>query len=212
MPYIFGYGSLIEQASRQRSTPSAMYVLPARARGFVRGWWARTGSIGYTTTFAGAIPEKSSSINGVIYAVNQEELDETDKRESGYTRENIASHIEILSGGIVPKGEIYIYLNKFKEGEREKSVPSRDFPIVQSYVDICLNGCLQIEKGFRTPGTSPVSSSHPRSNGRNIGRTTACTRAALPSPSLPRRGSITYSRSICPSCSPRFNSRPDAGS
>jgi hypothetical protein len=33
LPYIFGYGSLIEQASRLRSTPSALYVLPARARG-----------------------------------------------------------------------------------------------------------------------------------------------------------------------------------
>ena len=32
MPYIFGYGSLIEQASRLRSTPSALYVLPVRAR------------------------------------------------------------------------------------------------------------------------------------------------------------------------------------
>ncbi|MBV9499278.1 MAG: gamma-glutamylcyclotransferase [Acidobacteriaceae bacterium] len=148
MPYIFGYGSLIEQASRLRSTPSALYVLPARASGYARGWWARTGAIGFSTTFVGAIPEKSSSINGVIYSVNKEELDDTDERESGYTREDIASHLEILSGGTVPKGEIYIYLNKFAEGEREKSVPTPDFPIVQSYVDICLTGCLQIEKGF----------------------------------------------------------------
>jgi hypothetical protein len=87
-------------------------------------------------------------MNGVIYAVNKEELDDTDKRESGYTREDIASHLEILSGGSVPKGEIYIYLNKFEEGQREKSLPTRDFPIVQSYVDICLTGCLQIENGF----------------------------------------------------------------
>jgi Gamma-glutamyl cyclotransferase, AIG2-like len=148
LPYIFGYGSLIEQASRLRSTPSALYVLPARARGYARGWWARTGAIGFTTTFVGAIPDQSSSMNGVIYAVNKAELDDTDKRESGYTREDIASHIEILSGGYVPKGEIYIYLNKFEPGQREKSVAAPEFPIVQSYVDICLTGCLQIEKGF----------------------------------------------------------------
>jgi cation transport regulator ChaC len=148
LPYIFGYGSLIEQASRLRSTPSALYVLPARARGFARGWWARTGAIGFTTTFLGAIPEKSSSMNGVIYAVNKKELEDTDTRESGYTRKDIASHLEILSGGSVPEGEIYIYLNRFEEGQQKKNVPSRDFPIVQSYVDICLTGCLQIEKGF----------------------------------------------------------------
>jgi hypothetical protein len=41
--YIFGYGSLIEQASRMRTTPAVMYVLPARVRGYARGWWARTG-------------------------------------------------------------------------------------------------------------------------------------------------------------------------
>ena len=148
MPYIFGYGSLIEQASRLRSTPSALYVLPARAHGYARGWWGRNGTIGFSTTFLGAIPDTSSSINGVIYAVDEKELHDTDERESGYTREHIASHLEILSGGSVPKGEIYIYLNKFKDGQREKSVPTRDFPIVQSYVDICLTGCLQIEKGF----------------------------------------------------------------
>jgi len=76
LPYIFGYGSLIEQASRLRSTPSALYVLPARARGYAPGWWARTGVFGFSTTFVGAIPEKSSSMNGVIYAVNKEELDD----------------------------------------------------------------------------------------------------------------------------------------
>ena len=103
MPYIFGYGSLIEQASRLRSTPSALYVLPARARGYARGWWARTGAIGFSTTFVGAIPEKSSYMNGVIYAVNKEELDDTDKRESGYTREDIASHLEILLMGVAER-------------------------------------------------------------------------------------------------------------
>lgn len=142
MPYIFGYGSLIEQASRLKSTPSALYVLPARAHGYARGWWHRTGAIGFSTTFLGAIPAESGYMNGVIYAVDEKELDATDKREIGYTREDIASHIEILSGGSVPKGEIYIYLDKFEKA------PTRDFPIVQSYVDICLTGCLQIEKGF----------------------------------------------------------------
>ena len=92
LPYIFGYGSLIEQASRMRTTPSAMYVLPARAPGFARGWWARTGAIGFTTTFVGAIPEKSSSMNGVVYAVSEEELKATNQREQGYTRDGHHQH------------------------------------------------------------------------------------------------------------------------
>ena len=141
LPYIFAYGSLIEQASRSKSTPSTLYVLPAKVHGYARGWWHRTGGIGRSTTFLGAVPEKASSINGVIYAVDKAELDATDGREEGYERV-IVSHLEILSGGSKPEGEIYIYLDKFEEG------PTRDFPIVQSYVDICLTGCLQIEKGF----------------------------------------------------------------
>ncbi|HUK19287.1 MAG TPA: gamma-glutamylcyclotransferase family protein [Bryobacteraceae bacterium] len=153
MPYIFGYGSLIEQASRLRTTPSAMYVLPARARGFARGWWARTGSIGFTTTFVGAIPEKGSSMNGVVYAVSKEELEATNKREQGYTPTDITNDVEILSGGSTPKDKIWIYVNKFKnEKERQDSLPTADFPIVQSYVDICLTGCLQIQQGFPDAG------------------------------------------------------------
>jgi hypothetical protein len=142
LPYIFGYGSLIEHGSRLKSTPSALYVLPAKVHGYARGWWHRIGGIGFSTTFLGAIPERSSFINGVIYSVNTEELEATDKREIGYERKDIASQLEILSGDSKPEGEIYIYLDKFEEG------PTRDFPIAQSYVDICLTGCLQIEKGF----------------------------------------------------------------
>jgi ChaC-like protein len=153
LPYIFGYGSLIEQASRMKTTPRAMYVLPARARGFARGWWARTGSIGFTTTFVGAIPEKSRFVNGVIYAVSELELEATNKREQGYTATDITSDVEILSGGSTPKGKVWIYVNDFKnDKERQKSLPTPQFPIVQSYVDICLTGCLQIEQGFPDAG------------------------------------------------------------
>src|SRR5271165_4021223 len=114
MPYIFGYGSLIEQASRLRSTPSALYVLPARARGYARGWWARTGSIGFTTTFVGAIPEKARTVNGVIYAVSEQELEATNQREQGYTPTDVTHDVEILSGGSTPKGKVWLYVNNFK--------------------------------------------------------------------------------------------------
>jgi len=116
MPYIFGYGSLIEQASRMRTTPSALYVLPARAPGFARGWWDRTGAIGFSTTFAGAIPEKASSMNGVVYAVSQEELEANNRREQGYTPTDITDTVQILSGSYKPRDKVWIYVNKFKGG------------------------------------------------------------------------------------------------
>jgi gamma-glutamylcyclotransferase (GGCT)/AIG2-like uncharacterized protein YtfP len=135
-----------------RTTPAAMYVLPARAPGFARGWWARTSAIGFTTTFLGAIPERSSSMNGVVYAVSKEELEATNEREQGYTPTDITSTVQILSGSYRPKDKVWIYVNNFKEGERQKSLPTPQIPIVQSYVDICLNGCLQIEHGFPDAG------------------------------------------------------------
>jgi hypothetical protein len=151
--YIFGIGSLIEQASRMKTTPAAMYVLPARVKGFTRGWWARTGAVGFSTTFVGAIPAKSGSMNGVVYAVSDEELARTNKREAGYTPTDITGSVEILGGSFKPKGKVWIYVNKFKdERELKSSLPSAEFPIVQSYVDICLTGCLQIQQGFPEVG------------------------------------------------------------
>jgi hypothetical protein len=148
MPYIFGYGSLIEQSSRLRTTPRAICVLPATVSGFARGWWARTGSVGFSTTFAGAIPDSSASINGVVYAVTQQELEDTNKREQGYTPTDITGVIQILGGDYKPKDKVWMYVNDFKPGQREESLPSPEFPIVQSYVDICLTGCLQIQGAF----------------------------------------------------------------
>jgi ChaC-like protein len=149
LDYIFGYGSLIEQASRMRTTPAAMYVLPAKVKGFTRGWWARTGAVGFSTTFLGAIPLPNGSMNGVVYAVSKEELERTNKREAGYTPTDITGSVEIF-GGFKPKGgNVWLYVNNFKNAqELDKCVPSADFPIVQSYVDICLTGCLQIQQGF----------------------------------------------------------------
>jgi hypothetical protein len=52
--YIFGHGSLIEDESRQRTTPSARDAWPARVSGIRRGWWARGAKSGLTTTYLGA--------------------------------------------------------------------------------------------------------------------------------------------------------------
>jgi hypothetical protein len=134
-----------------------MYVLPARVRGYARGWWARTGAVGFSPTFVGAIPEKSASLNGVVYAVSDEELAATNKREAGYTPTDITKDVEILTGGPVPKGKVWMYVNDFtKEKPLKDSLPTAQFPIVQSYVDICLTGCLQIEQGFPDAGNFAV--------------------------------------------------------
>ena len=149
--YILGYGSLIEKESRLRTTPNAEKVIPAIAHGFQRGWFARTETNTLSTTFLGCIEDANSSVNGVLYKVSEKELTALDEREKGYVRKSIdRSQIDILAPVNKADQCIWIYLNKFDNLEQlTKNLPSADFPIVQSYVDICINGCLEIENEFK---------------------------------------------------------------
>lgn len=148
--YIFGYGSLIEKASRLRTSPNASNALPAGIEGFKRGWFARTGVEGLTTTFLGCIADPNSYCNGVVYEISEEELEQTDIRERGYERIRIdAANLNDLTGMIDKSANIWIYVNVFKDNIIPSShFPSHNYPIVQSYVDMCIEGCLEMESEF----------------------------------------------------------------
>lgn len=150
--YIFGYGSLIERESRLRTIPSANESYPIEVEGLKRGWFARTEVSGLSTTFLGCIEQDDYTTNGVVYEVTKKERIATDKREIGYTRIKInPKNIKVLTDKIYfePEDKIWVYVNKFVKNIIPKSnLPNDNFPIVQSYVDICINGCLEIEKEF----------------------------------------------------------------
>jgi Gamma-glutamyl cyclotransferase, AIG2-like len=156
--YIFGYGSLIEDESRRRTTPSAVDAWPARVQGIRRGWWARGAKSGLTTTYLGALPDPGSKVtcNGVIYKVSAEELAATDRRESaGYQRCRIeTADIKMLDGrSTPPEGVVWAYLNLLRPDQIPDNLATPQFPIVQSYVDICVHGCLEVESKYPTaPG------------------------------------------------------------
>ena len=148
--YIFGYGSLIEKESRMCTTPDAKIAHPVIVTGFLRGWFARTGAHTLSTTFLGCIRDKASLVNGVVYKVSADELPSIDQRESGYTRELIPhDKLEFLSDFNDADSAFWVYTNSFENrDELENYFPDKNFPIVQSYVDICINGCLEIEQAF----------------------------------------------------------------
>ncbi|MEM9364228.1 MAG: gamma-glutamylcyclotransferase [Bacteroidota bacterium] len=148
--YIFGYGSLIEKESRMRTTPEAQIVHPVIVKGFKRGWFARTGVYTLSTTFLGCVSDENALVNGVIYKISDEDLPLLDKREANYKRKLInPEKIEFLSDLDDLDCAIWVYTNTFtSERELLKNVPDKNFPIVQSYVDICINGCLEIEQEF----------------------------------------------------------------
>ena len=148
--YVFTYGSLIEYASRTRSVPSALYVYPVEVKGIKRGWFEQDhASNTIQPTYLGAVFDEESACNGVIFSVNKEELQRLKEREASYNvREIPLEKIEFLDlRGDFKTKDVKIY---FFESKTQYQ-PSPKFPIVQSYVDICVGGCLQIDKNFAIP-------------------------------------------------------------
>ena len=142
--FIFGYGSLLESQSRARTSPSALYASPVNVAGIQRGWFDQVGGVSLSTTYLGAVPDPNSNCNGVIFQVSQQQLEAFDQRETGYDRKRVdQKNVTMLDGSkAAPGGDIWFYAN------REKQYASAKCPIVQSYVDICLNGCLELEATY----------------------------------------------------------------
>ena len=63
--------------------------------------------------------------------MSENDLKNTDKREKAYIRKLIEINI-------------WVYINEFNTLDEM----NKNFPIVQSYVDLCINGCLEIEEKF----------------------------------------------------------------
>lgn len=145
--FIFGYGSLVESNSRTRTSPNSKLAYPVEVTGLQRGWWARVPVPGLSTTFLGCALSDSDSTNGVIFTVSQSDLIKLDEREKGYQRillnnTMINDYCNILN----KEDKVWVYINSDFEqkGFLEKNTPNRNFPIVQSYIDICINGYLEL--------------------------------------------------------------------
>jgi cation transport regulator ChaC len=139
--YIFGYGSLLQRQSRVGTWAGAEFASPVIVQGVTRGWFDQTGGASWNPTYLGALLDKNAVCNGVIFPVTSVELAAYGEREVGYQLTKVdPSQITMLDGSqAVPEGDIWFY------GNTEKRFPSSEHPIVQSYVDVCLDGCLEIE-------------------------------------------------------------------
>ncbi len=153
--FIFGYGSLINTPSREATGRGRIDAVSARvspAFGFVRAWVARS-STGFTALGLrpAAAGEEPSSINGVVFPVDAETLPRFDRRESGYDRVVVPrAMIEGVSWqGLPPDGVIWAYVPKsITAASAPPLLPDADHPIVQSYVDLVLEGALEYGAEF----------------------------------------------------------------
>jgi hypothetical protein len=149
--YVIGYGSLMQDESRKRTSPQAGPAHPVDVRGYRRGWFARGNPVGFSTTYLGALPDGESHLNAVVFHVDVSELMATDQREVSYCRRNVPlSDIRALDQEPSPAtgGQAWIYTND----AQTIATPSARFPIVQSYVDIFVSGCLEQEQRFELKG------------------------------------------------------------
>lgn len=141
--YVFAYGSLMQTASRRRNLRSESAPLPARLHGWRRGWNVRGPGVGFVGTFLGANEERDATMNGVLAPVAEDEWSGLDRRESDYRLVTLDREPIELLGEEPPSlradATVFLYVTK------KVAPPSREAPIVQSYLDICLSGCLETD-------------------------------------------------------------------
>ncbi|MEP9353061.1 gamma-glutamylcyclotransferase family protein [Xanthobacter sp. KR7-65] len=150
--FLFGYGTLISEPSRTATSGRRVSAVPARISsrfGLIRGFVARGhGGVGFTAL--GLRPpragEAASSINGVIFPVaGADEMAAFDRRESGYDRVELDPALVEPVGwqGLPRGGRVWIYQPRARRDAGEGSdVADADYPLVQSYVDVVLQGAL----------------------------------------------------------------------
>lgn len=138
--YIFGYGSLINAASRQRTGQTGQ-AIPAIAHGFVRYWGKIDDSYSLSPL---AVRQGEGDVNGVLLEIDDSALIEFDRRERGYQRIEIQAD-QIETEQVFKRDEtIWIYVKERLEPPCELS------PIMQTYVDTVLAGCLSVSTQFAT--------------------------------------------------------------
>ena len=144
--YIIGYGSLMQEESRKRTTPNANIAYPVKVNGYRRGWFTKGSGVGFSTTFLGVVQSKEGALNAAIYLIDITEITTMDKREFSYCRLAVEPENYSLLKQDIPRssGQAWIYVNK----PETIATANRSYPIVQSYVDIFLSGCLELEQRF----------------------------------------------------------------
>ena len=144
LQHIFGYGSLIQRASRTGTWSTASIASPVIVKGIARGWFDQTDVPSWSPTYLGAEDDASADCNGVLFPVYVVELESFVRREAGYRLTRLdPTQITMLDGSSAPPDDEIWYF-----ATTQKRFVSKDHPIVQSYVDVCLDGCLELEAVF----------------------------------------------------------------
>lgn len=147
--FIFGYGSTINRYSSLQTNNNIGDGIPVRISkkfGFRRTWNFKNINSQFTAVGLEKNKKKNTTINGVIYPIYSN-IHKFDNREEGYYRTLIPfEFIQSLTWVNIPKHDckIWVYIPK----KCNVSYPTNTHPILQSYLDLCLEGCLKYNSEF----------------------------------------------------------------
>lgn len=146
--YIFGYWSLINKRSAKTSWDIYWNLIPVKVLGLSRNFSILATQLWMTWLWVHH--KKNTFINGVLYNVwNNCDFTLLDERESGYSRIKI-KYSDITYYTDCPKkypqlslqDTIYMYYPKLIR------FPCEKYPITKSYIDICIEWCLDFWETF----------------------------------------------------------------
>ena len=155
--WLFGYGSIVNEESRLRTLaahtqdqpPPAAWVELSAAAGFVREWNFRAPS-GFTAVGLRRAPDEATEISGVLFEAGVgEALRRFDERETGYERVELdPSLVTVLNKHEAATAALGQHDGAARHRfwtyvPMETNAASEEHPICQTYVDVCLLGCLE---------------------------------------------------------------------
>lgn len=147
--YMVGYGSLMQNESKKRTDPNSGISIPVLVTGYQRAWITpeKVTFDNFGFTALGVRIDSKATFNGVIFNLSSEAMGAYDNRELGYCRVAInPDNIKILTKDLtLPSGQFWLYVNDPKNS----AVPTKKYPIVESYVDTFISGCLELANKYQ---------------------------------------------------------------
>ncbi len=160
--YIFGFGSIMNRGTHGEAVLPGVSVVLSKEFGYERQWNFRS-STGFTALGVSKSDESAQDVNGVLFRVTQAMIPVFDRREVGYEKVRIPieylefrpsdenpqeeespnNHSDDVSSSwhqnLGPEDRLWLYVPL----ESHKKMADETHPLLQSYVDTVLQGCLE---------------------------------------------------------------------
>ena len=131
--YIFWYWSLLSCISRNKTSFAKKWIT-ATLKDYKRWWYFKEINRNYTAL--AIIKDKWSKCNGILFEINEIQLRDFDQREFWYERIKLTKNDFEKNNNIPNDAVIWTYITNKIE------LPTHEFPIIQTYLDMVICWCL----------------------------------------------------------------------